>query len=381
MSLAQPAPTPSRWLRAALPAMFILLGVIYATWASRLPAIRDLRVLDAATLGTILLGGGLGAVLSFPLAAWLLAHYGARRAALYAGLGLLFGLPLLGVLPNWWLLFAGVFVLGAASSCFDVAINAIGAEQEREAGRSIMSMLHAWFCVGTFSGALVGSAAAGLGLSPLWHFLLVAFVLLLMLICAYRILPCDAPDPDAGKKHFALPHGALIWLGLIAFLGAISEGSLTDWISLYLTDHLHASEAGAPLGYAAFAGAMLVARLVGDRLKDRFGARRLVAGSSLLAAVGLGVAIAAPSFGVAVIGFVLTGLGVAAVFPCLFSAAGREGPTALAGVATLGYSGSLMGPPLMGYAIHGYGYVFGMALLAVVSVFVAVAAMRARLLV
>ncbi|HEY9103390.1 MFS transporter [Chitinimonas sp.] len=378
--IGTPVVSSGRLLRAAIPALFFLLGVVYATWASRLPALRDALQLDPATLGTVLLGSGIGAVCSFPIAAWLVGHYGARQAALLSGIWLLLVLPVLALLPNWPLLMFGLFCLGAGTSSFDVAINALGAEQEREAGRSLMSMLHAWFCVGTFGGALLGSAAAGAELAPWLHFVLVAVVLTGVLLVAWKILPCDAPDPELGRKHFALPHGALVWLGMIAFLGAIAEGSLTNWISLYMSDHLHASEALAPLAYAAFAGAMLVARWLGDGLKERYGAARLVAGSSVLAVVGLLVAIFAPAIAVAVLGFALAGLGVAAVFPVIFSAAGREGAAALAGVATLGYTGALMGPPVMGYMVHGFGLQAGLGLLAATCLGVAVAASRSRLL-
>jgi fucose permease len=376
---------PVRWRQHlaawAIPALFFLLGVLYASWAARLPAIRDALSLDPATLGTVLLGGGIGAVASFPISAWLIGHYGARRASLYAGVVMLLTLPLLAVLPHWPVLMAGMILMGAGCSCFDVAINALGAEAELAAGRSIMSMLHAWFCVGTFAGALLGSGAAAIGLPPLMHFALVAVALMPVLMASYRVLPCDQPDAALGKKQFAMPHGALVWLGMIALLGAVSEGSLTNWIALYLRDHLHATEAEAPLGYAAFAGAMLVARMLGDRLKEALGARRLVALSSLLATVGLLLAVASPSIVPAVAGFTLAGLGVAAVFPCLFSAAGREGATALAGVATLGYSGALLGPPAMGFMVHGFGLQAGLVFLAVTSAVVCLAASRARLLV
>ncbi len=380
--LPLPASAASSWLRrAAIPILFLALGVVYASWAARLPAIRDALALDPATLGTVLLGGGIGAVSSFPLAAWLVGHYGARKAALIAGAAILLVLPTMALMPSWPWLMLGMVGFGATTSCFDVAINALGAEEERVAGRSIMSMLHAWFCVGTFGGALLSSGAAALGLSPLLHFSLIVLALSLPLYLSCQVLPCDQPDPEAGRKHFALPHGALIWLGLIAFLGAVSEGSLTDWIALYLHDHLHASEAVAPLGYAAFAGCMLAARLVGDRLKERFGARKLVAVSSALSACGVLVAVLAPNVPVAILGFALAGLGVAAVFPCIFSAAGRDGAASLAAVATLGYSGSLMGPPIMGYVVHGAGLQAGMVFLAVACAGVALAASRASRLV
>lgn len=65
-------PTRSNLLQqAALPVLFLLLGVIYASWAARIPAIRDSLALNAAQLGIVLLSSGIGAVASFPLAAWL----------------------------------------------------------------------------------------------------------------------------------------------------------------------------------------------------------------------------------------------------------------------------------------------------------------------
>src|SRR5918911_352981 len=93
-------PGTSRLRQAAVPAFFLLLGVVYASWAARIPAIRDALELNAAQLGLVLLG----------------------------------------------------------------------AEGEKSAGRSIMAMLHAWFCVGTLAGALFGSAMAALAVTPLAHF-------------------------------------------------------------------------------------------------------------------------------------------------------------------------------------------------------------------
>ncbi|MBV8658905.1 MAG: MFS transporter [Burkholderiales bacterium] len=371
---------PSRLLQAAIPFLFLMLGITYASWGARLPAIRDALSLDPATLGTVLLGGGIGSVCSFPLAAWLVGHLGARHGALASGVALLIMLPVLALLPDWRVLMLGMVAMGLAASCFDVAINALGAEAERDAGRSIMSMLHAWFCVGTFVGALLGSAAAAVSLAPRWHFLLTSIGLALPFLLAYRILPCDRPDPELGRKHFALPHGALVWLGMIALMGAITEGSLSSWIALYLRDHLHASLGLAPLGYAAFAAAMLVARLAGDRLKEIMGARRLVARGSLIGAAGLVLAVLAPNIPIAIIGFAVAGIGVAAVFPCMFSAAGREGAAALAAVATMGYSGGLLGPPVMGYVVHVFSLQAGLLLLCATSIAVAFAAGRARLL-
>ncbi len=145
-----------------------------------------------------------------------------------------------------------------------------------------------------------------------------------------------------------------------------------------MKDQMLATEGVAPLGFAAFSALMLVARLIGDRLKDRFGARRLVALGALLAAVGIFIAVLAVNVPMAIAGFSLAGAGLAAVFPFVFSAAGRHGSTALAGVATMGYSGGLIGPPIIGFIAHGFGLQAALAFIGLLSIAIAAAASRAR---
>lgn len=120
-----PAPT-ARSERIANPINFVLLGIVYASWAARVPAIRDTLQLDAAQLSIALLGGGAGAVLSFPLAAGLVRWLGARWASSGAGLAMMLSLLCIALSPSLFWLAAAVFLFGASTSCFDVAINALG---------------------------------------------------------------------------------------------------------------------------------------------------------------------------------------------------------------------------------------------------------------
>lgn len=378
LQLAVPVTTVHRMRQAALPLLFIMLGVVYATWASRIPAVRDALQLDPAELSMVLLCAGIGAVGSFPLAAWLTGHYGARHSAWYAGIGLLITMPCLALAPDMAWLMIAMTSLGLCSGCFDVAVNALGAAAEKQAARSIMSLLHAWFCVGTLSGALIGSAFAGLGLSALSHFGLLALLFAIPLRLCYNALPNDRPEPRTGKKYFSLPHGHLIVLGVIGFCGAIVEGSIADWSGVYMKDWLQATDGIAPLAFAAFAAMMLVTRLIGDRLKEHFNARKVVTAGALIAAGGMFVALIAPTVSLSIIGFALTGVGVATVFPFVFSAAGRHGSTALAGVATLSYGGGLIGPPVIGFLAHGFGLHAALSLVGVLCLAVALSASRAQ---
>jgi len=381
VELATPAQPPeTRLQQAAAPFLFFVLGVMFATWAARIPAIRDALHLNASQLGLVLLCGGIGSVLSFPLASVLIGHFGARRAAAQTGAALLLAVGALAWMPNMTGLMFCMMCMGASASSFDVAINAIGAEIEKKAARSIMSLLHAWFCVGSLSGALFGSAMAAMAVAPRLHFGLACAALALPLWLACRALPNDRPDPNLGKRRFALPHGELIVVGIIGFCGAIAEGSIADWSGVFMKDHLHVADGVAPLGYAAFAGMMLVARLQGDRLKDRHGARRVVAVSAAIAACGVFGAVLAPNVSLAIAGFAVAGAGIATVFPFVFSAAGRHGPAALAAVATMGYSGGLIGPPIIGFIAHHFGMAAGMLFIGSLNVAVALGAARAKAL-
>jgi MFS family permease len=369
---------PSRLRKVATPFLFILLGVIYASWAARIPSIRDALLLSPAQLGLVLLGGGFGAVASFPLAAGMVRHFGARRAAWYAGLGLILILPCTALAPNMALLVVAVVGLGAASGCFDVAINALGAADEKAAGRSTMSLLHAWFCLGAMCGALLGSAMAGLAITPLMHYGITSLTLALPLYLAYCAIPHDRIEPQTAKKYFAVAHGPLVALGIIGFCGAVAEGSVADWSGVFMKDQMHVSDGVAPLAYAAFACMMLVARLICDRLKDRYGARRVVACGALIAAVGVFIAVLALSVPLTIVGFACAGAGLAAVFPFVFSAAGKHGSTSLAAVATFSYSGGLLGPPVIGFLAQGWGMQAALGFIGVIGIAIAIAASRAK---
>jgi MFS family permease len=362
--------------RQALCFLFVLLGVVYASWAARIPAIRDQLQISPGQLGIALLFGGIGAVAAFPVAAVLVRRRGARFTAWVSGIGLLASLSWLPLSGSFSIFLAAMFAYGASSSCFDVGINAVGADVEKIARRSIMSGLHAWFCVGTLSGSLLGGALAGKGIPANWHLCTVAAILLPALAIAYRTLPADSSRPDGKTSGFALPRGPAVALSLVCFLGAVAEGSVADWSGLFMKDHHRVGDGTAPLAFAAFTGMMLAARIIGDRLKDRLGARRVVAAGAMLACIGIAIATFAPEPRLAIAGFGIAGAGLAALFPFVYSAAARYGPTSLAAVATVGYSGNLLGPPVIGGVAQGLGMQAAIATVGLCCVLIAVISFR-----
>jgi MFS family permease len=360
--------------------MFTLFGITMGSWAGRIPALREGLGISHATLSMVLLCGGLGALLSHPVSSRLMAAFGPRRTVLIAGQALLAVLLCIGAAPNVPMLMLAVLMLGVMASCMNVAVQSIATRLEKTTGRSQMSKLHAWGCAGGLMGAALGSVMAGMHVKPFMHYLMLAMPVSLLLKLACDSLDGDDKAEAVEAKVFCLPRGPLIWLGALGFLGSMSEGSIADWSGVYLKDHFQVTDGFAPLALTAFSVMMLAARLCGDRMKARFGARPLVGCGALLSACGLFFAVFAPSALCALAGFAAAGMGLSLLFPFVYSAAGKEGPLAFAGVATMSYTGSLMGPPLVGTLAEVVGMQAAIGFIGTLSLAMALIASRASLL-
>lgn len=364
----------------SLPVVFALFGVIMGSWAGRIPALAAGVHISHATLSMVLLCGGLGAVLSYPISSFLMGRFGARKTLMLAGLALLCVLVSIGMAPNVARLMMSVLMLGITASVFDVAMNSAAAGREKRSGKSEMSRLHGLACAGGLVGATLGSLMASMKIAPATHFLMLAGPLAVALWFAVNLMEADAAVEKVEKKKFALPRGPLVLLGLLGFFGSMAEGSIADWSGLFLKEHFGASDGLAPLALSSFSVMMLMSRMVGDKMKGRYGARRLVALGALTAASGLFFAVLAPNAYIALSGFAIAGVGLALVFPFVFSAAGAQGPAALAAVASMAYSGSLMGPPAIGAVAHFVGMQAAIAYVGGLSLVIAMVACRTRLL-
>lgn len=343
--------TPRQQL-VAVCGMFFILGIFFSTWAARIPAIRELAQLTPVTLGYALLAKGLGTVAALPLITISIQRAGAMKAATGFGILLIGSLVALTFSTHWVMLSGILFFSGMMTSGFNICINALGAKIEAKTGKSAMSRMHAWFGVGNFTGALMGIGIAYFGFGVIAHFWGIALFLLVILAFCYPFLPKHEPEPNRKGLGLVIPHRGLLWLGAICFLAASVEESVNNWVTLFFSDHVGTSAGLAPLGYATYAGSMLLMRLFGDRLKPRFGAKSLIIIGSTIAAVGILIAVLATNVYIAVLGFFAVGAGVALNFPMVFSAAGRESAVALASVATMGFIGGMASQPLMGFLVE-----------------------------
>ncbi|MFJ6631347.1 MFS transporter [Streptomyces sp. NPDC091376] len=338
--------------RYAVAAVFCVHGAVTGSFATRIPWIQDHAGVGAGQLGLALAFPAVGASLAMPLAGAISHRFGARTSlrGLLALWTLALALPALS--PNVYALCAALFVYGATAGMSDVAMNALGVEIENRMDRSIMSGLHGMWSVGALIGSAAGTLAAHVGSDARIHHLLASAVLTVIGLMACQGVPdLRSAEGEAAPPRFALPPRSAVVIGAIGFCGVFAEGASLDWSAVYLRDVLDTSAGLAAASTTAFALTMAVARLVGDRVVDRFGPVRTVRVGGVLATAGGVLVVLAPHPVAAMAGFGCIGLGIAVVVPLAFAAAGRSGTNpslSIAGVATITYTSGLIAPSAIG---------------------------------
>jgi MFS family permease len=349
-AITSPVPVAAR---RAVTLIFFVNGAVFANWVPRIPEVKQELGLGESTLGLALLGVALGAVLALPAGGYLAARFGSRPTV-QLSLGIFGGaLILVGLAFNLPSLAAALFLLGAANSVLDVAMNAQGVAVDRRYPRPVFTSFHAAFSFGFVGGAATGSLAAASGLDPFLHFAAAGTTFAAAgLTASAWLLPAHA-DAVREQPVVVRPSRGLAGLGLVAICAALAEGAAADWSTLYLRESLGVGAALGGTAFAAFSLMMGVGRLLGDRLNVAWGPVSLARRGAGLAAASLAAALIASHPWVAVLGFAGLGAGVSIVFPLALSAAGRAPgmatASAIAAVSTAGYLGFVAGPPLIGF--------------------------------
>ncbi|MGW2645934.1 MFS transporter [Streptomyces sp. NPDC001393] len=348
-------------LRIALTAFFALDGFVFAGWVVRIPAIKQQTDSSAGALGLALLGVSAGAVITMTLTGRLCRRYGSHPVTVVCAVLLSLSVSLPPLTHSAPALGAVLLVFGAAYGGINVAFNSAAVDLVAALRRPIMPSFHAAFSLGGMIGAGLGGLVAG-ALSPTRHLFGLTLIGLLVTAVAGRVLlqqeppvPADrapSPPPAAHRTAARRPggRGLVVVFGLIALCTAYGEGAMADWGALHLQQDLAASSGVAAAGYACFALAMTAGRATGTTLLERLGRARTVITGGTVAAVGMLLGSLAPSVWAALIGFAVTGLGLANLFPVAVERAGAlTGPSGVAVASTFGYGGMLLGPPAIGF--------------------------------
>jgi MFS family permease len=378
-------------LRSATTAFFAIDGFIFASWAVRIPAVKEQTAASPAALGLALLGASGGAVATMSISGALCRRFGSRPMTVAGGAALSVALLLPPLARSAPALGLALVVFGVGYGCLNVAMNSMAVDLVAALRRPVMPSFHAAWSFGGLAGASVGGLLAP-HLSALRHLALVAAAgLAVTAVCGRALLahplPVAAPghpEDDAGPRVRAASRRhvwrVVLLFGLIAMCSAYGEGAIGDWGALHLRQDLGAGPGLAAAGYAAFALAEACGRLAGSALFDRLGQTRVLALGGVTACAGMLAAALAPAVPVALAGFALTGLGVANMFPAAMTRAGLlAGPHGVALASTLGYTGFLLGPPAIGFLAASVGLGAGLTTVSVLALVAAALAIAAGL--
>nr|WP_256736564.1 MFS transporter [Pseudomonas gingeri] len=338
--------------------IFFVAGLGMASWAPLIPFVKSRLDIDDGTLGLLLFCIAAGSMLVMPFAGRAIARLGCRTLILACAAVFCLILPFMMYATSAVAIGAALLVFGAVNGLLDVSMNAQAVIVERDSGQARMSGFHGFYSIGSVAGAGGVSLLLWAGLGPLQAISLVAVLIALVVTQASAHLLARRPQEGAesGGPLQALAHPAILLIALLCFFIFMVEGAMLDWSAVFLHTERSMEKSHAGFGYTLYSIAVALGRLYGDRLVNACGRQRMLMLGSACAAAGLLLIVLVDLPGIALAGFILTGIGLSNIVPILFTAAGNrpEVPSsfALSAVTLVGYTGLLSGPALIGFVAH-----------------------------
>ena len=356
--------------RVALGAMFFFMGLCFSTWAARIPDIQAKFQLSEGQLGTILLCLPIGSMIGLPIAGWSVHTYGSRAIILFGSFAYAFTLPLIGLANATWMIVPVLVLFGMLGNIMNISLNTQALGLESQMGKSILASFHGLWSMAGFTGAGLGAGLIFLDFTPAGHYAVVTGISVVIVLFSQKYVINDRKDTEeSGGLVLKRPDDLLLRIGMISFLGMMTEGCMFDWSGVYFKKIVLAQPEFVALGYVCFMGAMASGRFITDKATNRFGRIPVLQVSGALIFVGLVLSVAIPTVYTAAVGFLLVGLGVASIVPVSYGIAGRSklySPSvALALVSTISFFGFLLGPPLIGFVADLFDLKVSFALIAI----------------
>ncbi len=303
--------------------LFFLNGLMIGSWIPRMAELRDMLGVSEDVLGRSLMGMGVGGLLGSGLAGVVANKLGTRMLSVTFGAVLLMAVPFISMVTAPWMLFALLFTVGLADAGVDIGMNAQVVHANDLLGRTTINRVHGVWSIGSLSGGLIGTASIAAGVSfSTQLFVVCGAGLLAVFWVAPRLLTFEAAEADDVQRG-RVGMVALV-LGLAALATAVLEGVSTEWSPLLLADERNATDYQAALGFVVLSSAMLVARLLADKVVARTSVRTTLIGGTLVLALGIAVVVFANDVPMTLVGYLLSGIGVAPLFPLLYEAAARN---------------------------------------------------------
>lgn len=343
--------------RIALSAYFLLSGICFSSWASRIPTIKDNFNLNEDSLGNLLMVMPASAVIGIPLSGWLVSKFDSRIPLQVASFTFLLSLLSIGFAPSIWFIVASLVVFSISLRVINISINTQSISIQEKFEKKIVGSFHGIWSIGGILGVLFSTIMIKFKISIEWHLLMVAIFGILMVLFAFPHLLRDDKSRSGGGFKLGKPSKYISLLGFIVFFAAICEGGMYDWNGVYFKEIVN--EKVFTFGYLLFMISMTISRLTIDKMMEHFGMQKLYILGSVLIVLGVSMAIIFPYFWTALIGFCMVGFGVSGLYPMTYILAGRAKKYSvgivISIVSTYSTIGMFLGPPIIGYLAHAFG--------------------------
>lgn len=340
--------------RISLSMYFFMAGFGFATWASRIPTLKESFNFNEAELGNLLLVMPVSSLIGLPISGWLVSRFDSRLPLLVAFIGFGLALAFIGYSDNLYVLVGAVFLFAFCMRVLNISMNTQSITLQKSFLKKILGSFHGIWSSGGLLGVGFSTWMIGIGVSMERHLLIGGIVIILSGIISYAWLLKKDRVTQGNKLALGKPDKFIVYLGLLVFFAAIAEGGMFDWSGVYFKEVV--KEDVFTTGYLIFMVFMALSRFLSDKWIDLLGMEKMYIASSTVISLGILMMVIFPYFWPAVVGFSLVGIGVAAIFPMTYGLAGsskKYSPgMAVSIIATYGIVGMLLGPPLLGYLAH-----------------------------
>jgi MFS family permease len=340
--------------RFALSVFFFISGFCFSSWASRIPSIKLTFDMNEAELGSFLFILPICSLIGLPISGWLISKYDSRYLLISGFLIYIFSLLGVGYASNIQLLTVTVCFFAFGLRAINISMNTQAIQLQKRYRRTINGSFHGIWSFGGLCGILIATTMIYFDITMFVHLAVVVVFALILSLSAFSYLLKNDRETVGNKLRLGSPDKFIFYTGLVVFCAAVCEGGIYDWSSVYFREVINAEL--FTLSYLVFMIAMTILRFFTDVLTNLLGMKKLFLISASVVVFGVLILIIFPNFYLALVGFFITGLGVASIFPMSFSLASHSKKyapgLAISIVGTYATVGVLLAPPFVGYVAH-----------------------------
>jgi MFS family permease len=340
--------------RFALSVFFFISGCCFSSWASRIPSIKLTFDMNEAELGSFLFILPICSLIGLPISGWLISKFDSRYLLISGFLIYIFSLLGVGYASNIQLLTVTVCFFAFGLRAINISMNTQAIQLQKRYRRTINGSFHGIWSFGGLCGILIATTMIYFDITMFVHLAVVVVFALILSLSAFSYLLKNDRETVGNKLRLGSPDKFIFYTGLVVFCAAVCEGGIYDWSSVYFREVINAEL--FTLSYLVFMIAMTILRFFTDVLTNLLGMKKLFLISASVVVFGVLILIIFPNFYLALVGFFITGLGVASIFPMSFSLASHSKKyapgLAISIVGTYATVGVLLAPPFVGYVAH-----------------------------